>query len=191
MYSMRFPDEDVSGLTMQQLRGREGTRVRRAYRTFSKEYDVQWDGREYDPKDFENSSIVNQALSAANVALYGLVYSIVVAFGISPGLGVVHTGHDMSFVYDIADLYKTEVTIPIAFNVASECAETDDVGGITRRRVRDAFVDGKLMQRIVKDLQYLLNESGDEEIFIDSISLWDEKEKLVPHGVSYYQLDES
>ena len=97
----------------------------------------------------------------------------------------------MSFVYDIADLYKTEVTIPIAFNVASECAETDDVGGITRRRVRDAFVDGKLMQRIVKDLQYLLNESGDEEIFIDSISLWDEKEKLVPHGVSYYQLDES
>ena len=188
---MRFPDEDVSGLTMQQLRGREGTRVRRAYRTFSKEYDVQWDGREYDPKDFENSSIVNQALSAANVALYGLVYSIVVAFGISPGLGVVHTGHDMSFVYDIADLYKTEVTIPIAFNVASECAETDDVGGITRRRVRDAFVDGKLMQRIVKDLQYLLNESGDEEIFIDSISLWDEKEKLVPHGVSYYQLDES
>ena len=125
------------------------------------------------------------------MALYGLVYSIVVAFGISPGLGVVHTGHDMSFVYDIADLYKTEVTIPIAFNVASECAETDDVGGITRRRVRDAFVDGKLMQRIVKDLQYLLNESGDEEIFIDSISLWDEKEKLVPHGVSYYQLDES
>ena len=60
-----------------------------------------------------------KSLSAANVALYGLVHSIVVALGASPGLGFVHTGHDLSFVYDVADLYKAEFTIPIAFEVAA------------------------------------------------------------------------
>lgn len=32
MYQLRFPDEDISRLTMQQLRGREGSRVRQVYR---------------------------------------------------------------------------------------------------------------------------------------------------------------
>ena len=32
MYQLRFPSEDVSKLTMQELRGKEGARVRRVYR---------------------------------------------------------------------------------------------------------------------------------------------------------------
>lgn len=79
MYQSRFPDEDVSTMTMQQLRGREGTRVRRVYRSQSEKYQVSWTKRAYNPDDFEGGDIVNQALSAANVALYGLVHSIVVA----------------------------------------------------------------------------------------------------------------
>jgi len=109
MYQMRFPDEDISGLTMQQLRGREGSRVRSIYKKYSEEYKVPWKGREYDPDNFEDGSVINQALSSAHVALYGLVYSVTVALGISPGLGFVHTGHDLAFIYDIADLYKSEV----------------------------------------------------------------------------------
>ena len=35
MYGMRFPDDDVSKLTMQQLRG-EGARIRAVYRRASK-----------------------------------------------------------------------------------------------------------------------------------------------------------
>jgi len=128
MYQMRFPDEDVSQLTMQQLRGREGARVRSAYRKYSKKYGVKWTKREYNVDDYHSGSIINQALSSANVALYGLVYSVVVALGISPGLGFIHTGHDLSFVYDIADLYKAEVTIPIAFEIASTSTEEEDIG---------------------------------------------------------------
>ena len=92
MYQMRFPNEDVSSLTMQQLRGREGARIRKVYAVQSKKYNVVWTKREYDTENFESGSIVNQALSAANVALYGLVYSIIAALGISPGLGFIHTG---------------------------------------------------------------------------------------------------
>lgn len=185
MYQMRFPNEDVFSLTMQQLRGREGARIRKVYAVQSKKYNVVWTKREYDTENFESGSIVNQALSAANVALYGLVYSIIAALGISPGLGFIHTGHDLSFVYDIADLYKADITIPIAFEVASESKQEDDIGKITRLRVRDLFAGSNIMNKIVSDLQYLLGIEKDDKILTDIISLWDDKEKLVKHGVSY------
>ena len=91
MYQMRFPDEDVSGLTMQQLRGREGTRVRRVYRELSEETGVEWDKRTYDPNDFDAGSEINKALSAAHACLYGIAHAVIVALGCSPGLGFVHT----------------------------------------------------------------------------------------------------
>lgn len=87
MYQMRFPTEDVSKLTMQQLRSHEGARVRRKYRELSKKYKVPWKKRVYNPDDFAGGDPVNQALSAAHVALYGLVHSVVAALGLSPGLG--------------------------------------------------------------------------------------------------------
>lgn len=185
MYQLRFPNEDVSKNTMQQLRGKEGARIRKLYASLSKEYDVEWNGRQYDVNDYKSGSIVNQALSAGNVALYGLVYSVIAAMGISPGLGFVHTGHDLSFVYDVADLYKGEISIPIAFQIASQATSSDDVERMTRLKVRDAFAETKLIQRIVKDLQYLLNIEPPEQIEADLINLWDDKDRLVAHGVSY------
>lgn len=189
MYQMRFPDEDVSSLTMQQLRGREGARIRKLYRHYSKKYNVPWDKRTYNPDDFEAGTPVNQALSAANVALYGLVHSIIVALGASPGLGFIHTGHDLSFVYDMADLYKAEVTIPLAFEIAANSQEEDDIGRITRLRVRDIFVEGRLMTRIVKDLQFLLDIEDKDELMVDILALWDDKDELVKHGVSYREVE--
>ncbi len=185
MYQMRFPGEDVSEFTMQQLRSHEGARVRKVYRNLSAQYHVQWNRREYNPDNYEGSDAVNQALSAANVALYGLVSSVVVALGLSTGLGFVHTGHDLAFVYDIADLYKAEITMPIAFEVAAAYKSGDDVGRITRQKTRDAFSDGKLIVRIVKDLQDLLEIEPDKKIIAEPLSLWDDKEGLSAYGVNY------
>lgn len=189
MYQLRFPNEDVSKLTMQQLRGREGSRIRSLYRSLSKEFNVEWTGRSYNPDDFESGTAINQALSSAHFSLYGLVYSVIVAIGISPGLGFIHTGHDLSFIYDIADLYKGEISIPIAFEVASEHDKDDDIGRITRHRVRDAFSDGKLIQRIVKDVQYLLEVQETDYLNADVINLWDDKSTLVKHGINYTEVD--
>lgn len=189
MYQMRFPGEDVSKLTMQQLRGREGARIRKVYRIQSKKHNVSWSGRSYNPDDFEGGTVINQALSSAHVALYGLVYSVIVALGISAGLGFIHTGNDLSFVYDIADLYKAQTTIPIAFEVASKIETGDDVGRITRLKVRDSFIDGKLIQTIVKDVQVLLGIDEAELASAEIISLWDDKETLVKHGVNYTEED--
>lgn len=185
MYQMRFENEDVSKLTLQQLRGREGARVRNCYRQLAKEYQVSWQGRVYEPDDFQGGDPLNQALSAANVALYGIVYSVIVAMGLSPGLGFVHTGHDLSFVYDIADLYKAKTSIPISFALVADLEEEEDIGRLARLKMRDAFVDGKLMAQIVEDLQYLLDIEEDEKMYVDTIELWDDKEGHVDYGINY------
>lgn len=188
MYAMRFEDEDVSNLTMQQLRGREGSRIRKVYRNCSKKFNVKWEKRDYKVDDFEDSDAVNQALSALNVSLYGVCHSVIVALGMSPGLGFVHTGHDKSFVYDIADLYKAEITIPLSFELASKYKEGDDIGKLARLSLRDRMVDGKLMQKIVEDLQILMDISEEDKISTEIIELWDDKERNVKHGISYREI---
>lgn len=185
MYQLRFPNEDVSSLTMQQLRGREGSRIRSVYRLASKKTGVPWNGREYDPDNYGGSDAVNMALSSAHACLYGVVHSAIVALGCSAGLGFVHTGHERSFVYDIADLYKGKVTIPIAFEIAAK--QPEDIGSSTRRRVRDEISDGHILEQAVKDIRWLLlsDMSAKEEIEIDALHLWDDKKGFVANAVSY------
>lgn len=184
MYQMRFPDEDVSSLTMQQLRGKEGARVRRVYRALSEETGVEWDRREYDPSDYDDASEINRALSAAHACLYGLAHAAIVALGCSPGLGFVHVGHDRSFVYDIADLYKAELSIPVAFKTVADGPE--DIGMATRHNMRDAVYDLSILERMIKDIKDLLSENPAEDLSeIDHVGLWDENEGEVPAGKSY------
>lgn len=112
MYAMRFPGESTANHTMQQLRGKEGARVRRTYREHAQRSGVTWSHRDYDQAYFAAGDPINQALSAAHACLYGIVHAVIVALGAAPGLGFVHTGHERAFVYDIADLYKAEITSP-------------------------------------------------------------------------------
>lgn len=183
MYQLRFEGEEVAGLTLQQLRGREGSRMRSVYRNCSARTGVKWSGREYDPEDFSAGDPVNQALSAGNVCLYGLAHAVICALGCSPGLGFVHIGHELSFAYDIADLYKAETTIPIAFEIAAE--NPDDLPAKTRRRLRDAIAGGHILERMVKDIKYLLKSDDDEDEDSEPLYLWDDRQGAVDYGKSY------
>lgn len=192
MYALRFSGEDVSSLTLQQLRGREGSRMRSAYRAASKKWNVPWNGREYDPDDFSSGDPVNQALSAGNACLYGLAQAVIMALGCSPGLGFVHVGHERSFVYDIADLYKAEITIPIAFQVASEAPA--DLPAVMRRKVRDAMVSNHILERMVRDIKWLLSDNEPECENEDTpgesaVYLWDNRAGVVENGRSYWQTE--
>lgn len=189
MYQMRFKDENVENLTMQQLRGREGSRVRGVYRKYSKEYEIKWQGRNYKVEDFKDSDLINQALSACNVCLYGICQSVIQALGMSSGLGFVHTGHDKSFVYDIADLYKADITIPLAFKITSEYESSEDISRECRLAMRDIIRETKLVSKINKDLQYLMGIDDEEAFEFDNIYLWDEKEGHVAYEISYEERD--
>ena len=185
MYQMRFLNEDISSCTMQQLRGREGARVRQVYRHWSELTGVAWDKRTYNHEDFDAGDDINKALSAAHTCLYGIAHSVIVALGCSPGLGFVHVGHERSFVYDVADLYKAEISIPVAFKTVAK--QPDDIGSATRHAMRDAVYDLSLMQRMARDIPQLLgapvSSSSDEEGGM--LKLWDEKVGGVPAGRSY------
>lgn len=186
MYSMRFPDEDIGALTMQQLRGREGSRVRRMYRAESIRTGVLWNKRDYDLEEVENSDLINTSLSCAHTCLYGIVHAVIVAIGCAPDLGFVHTGHSRSFVYDIADLYKAEITVPIAFTVAA--SNPVDVEAETRHAVRDAVYDGSLLPRCARDIKRLLlpdGSDGDELEDPSVVRLWDGGNRAVAGGTSY------
>lgn len=191
MYALRFPGEDTSGNTMQQLRGKEGTRIRRAYQENAKRTGIDWQGRSYKVEDFEDADPINQALSALNVSLYGVVHSVIVALGCSPGLGFIHTGNERSFVFDIADLYKADFTIPLAFDLAFSMPE--DMGSAARKAVRDAMKNGKFMQRCASDIKRLLLEEDsdievefEDELTQDVVHLWGGmSNETVPAGKNY------
>ena len=186
MYRLRFPDEDPSALTRQELLGREGSRLKECYRTQAAKTGVTWRGRKYTPGDFTSGDAVNQAITAAAQAMYGVSHAVTAALGCSPALGFVHSGHELSFVLDIADLYKTEVGIPVAFDVAAE--GTEDVGARTRRALRDRIHQLRLQERIVADIRgLLLGEGVGEPHDLDAVTLQSDHGTHVASGVNYAQ----
>lgn len=195
MYAMRFPGEDTSGQTMQQMRGKEGTRIRRIYAEQARRTGVEWSGRSYKVDDFDDADQINQALSAINTALYGVVHSVIVALGCSPGLGFVHTGNVRSFVFDIADLYKGEVTIPLAFDLVA--SHPHDIAVAARRAIRDRMRSGRFLDRCVHDIRHLMaldgtiDEADEDEPMPgqrDPLMLWDGMRGEVSGGRNYGQV---
>lgn len=155
MYQMRFQQVLDPSLTLEQLRGMEGARVRSTYNSLSVRYHVPWNGRLYDRAHWDKNDPINTAICAANALLNGLCHAAIVAGGYSPGLGFIHNGLQLSFVYDIADLYKVEITLPIAFQVVAESMQ--GIEARVRKACRTAFKEHKLLQRILPDIEYILD----------------------------------
>ena len=176
MYQLRFSEHLSSQLTLQQIRGKEGVRVRDTYQKFARKYGVTWHGRSYDRKKWESADPVNKALSAANAALYAVVSAGLHSLGYSLSLGFIHTGKQLSFVYDIADLFKTETSIPSAFEAAAQ-------GGLrvesrARSIFRDRAAHGRLQDRLVKATSRLFSDdssvsTGDNLETSQPAHLWD------------------
>jgi CRISPR-associated protein Cas1 len=159
MYRKRFPGEEIEGRSLEQVRGLEGQRVRAAYVAAAAEFGVAWQGRSYDQDDWSAATPANRALSAANACLHGVCHAAIVSAGYSAGLGFIHTGKMLSFVYDIADLYKTALTVPLAFRLAAE--EPAHLERQVRLACRQAFHDFRLMDRILPDIAEVL-DAGDD-----------------------------
>jgi CRISPR-associated protein Cas1 len=122
MYEMRFGEAPPARRSVDQLRGIEGVRVRKLYDLLTKRYGVKWKRRDYDPRNFGIGDIPNRCLSAATSCLYGLTEAAVLAAGYAPAVGFLHTGKPLSFVYDVADIFKFETVVPEAFRIAGQAA---------------------------------------------------------------------
>jgi CRISPR-associated protein Cas1 len=154
MFARRFPDIDVSHTNVEDLRLLEGQRVKVLYQEMGITYGVRWKGRNYNPANWDLADEVNRAVSAANAALYALCTAVVCSLGYLPHLGFVHVAGTLPFVFDMADLYKAETTLPAAFHAVSlnpQHAEKDTI-----RLLKQRIEDTKLLQRLPKDIEGLL-----------------------------------
>lgn len=200
MYQMRFPEPLDPALTLQQIRGKEGVRVRDTYARVSQETGVAWSGRSYQRADWYYADPVNRALSAANSCLYGVCHAAILSAGYAPALGFIHTGKQLSFVYDVADLYKADLTIPAAFEAMAE--DGPGLEGRVRRKCRDRFRETRLLAHIVEDIERVLaidatgdgaeSEEHDADYDADEAlpsGLWDPDQGVVPGGIDHSQAE--
>jgi CRISPR-associated protein Cas1 len=163
MYARRFAEMPPPEYSIEQLRGMEGYRVRDSYRQWSEATGVPWTGRYYDRGEWGRADPINRALSAAHSCLYGLCQAAILSAGYSPALGFIHTGKQLSFVYDVADLYKTDLSLPVAFEIAKQ--NPPELERAVRLAMREAFRGCRLVDRIIPDLRTLLaDDTADEDM---------------------------
>ncbi len=163
MYQMRFGEAAPQRRSIDQLRGIEGVRVRETYALLAQQHGVDWKRRAYDVADWDAGDVPNRCLSAATACLHGLTEAAVLAAGYAPAIGFLHTGKPLSFVYDIADIWKLDTVVPEAFRIAGQHAKGKlDMAPdrAVRLACRDAFRKTGLLAKIIPGIEEVL-EAGE------------------------------
>ncbi len=155
MYELRFDEEAPAKRSVEQLRSIEGVRVKEMYKLIAKRHRVTWKGRKYNPKDWKVGDLANQCLSVANHCLYGITEAAILAAGYAPAVGFIHTGKPLSFVYDIADIFKFDMVTPIAFKIATKHPVNPERE--VRLACRDVFRSQKILNRIIPMIEEILS----------------------------------
>lgn len=158
MYKIRFGDDPPQRRSIEQLRGIEGARVRSMYQMLAQQYGVKWEYRNYDVHNWGTGDIPNRCLSAATSCMYGVCEAAILAAGYAPAIGFIHTGKPQSFVYDIADLFKFQTVVPIAFKIAAN--EKVDIERKVRLACRDAFREWNVLRDIIPFIEEVLAAGG-------------------------------
>ncbi len=161
MYEMRFKEKPPERRSIEQLRGIEGARVRKIYELLARQFGVSWKCRNYDYHEWESGDVPNRCLSSATACLYGICEAAILAAGYAPAIGFIHTGKPQSFVYDIADIFKFDTVVPVAFRIAAKNPKQPERE--VRLACRDAFKQTRLLHRIIPSIEEVL-AAGDLEI---------------------------
>lgn len=172
MYQQRFGNSmSVKGKSLEMLRGEEGQRMKDIYQKYADKYGIEWQGRRYDVKNFDSQDKIQKLITEGNQLLYNVCHAAILSLGFSPTLGFIHTGKMLSFVYDLADLYKTDIVIPTAFENCNICSN-DDFSNF-RKALRSRMLDNILLKQITKDLydMFYLREKGSDKD--DDLMIWD------------------
>ena len=154
MYEIRFGEAPPQRRSVNPLRGIEGSRVKKMYELLARQYRVPWKGRNYDHTTWGSGDVANRCLSSATACLYGICEAAILAAGYAPAVGFIHTGKPQSFVYDVADIFKFETVVPVAFKVASSKSYNPERD--VRLACRDAFRQSKLLRRIIPMIEKIL-----------------------------------
>lgn len=155
MYALRF-DEIVRTRDIEVLRGQEGARVKRAYALAAERYGVRWTGRRYDRADPGAGDLANQAINHAGAAMTAAAAVAVAATGAIPQLGFVHEDSGQAFVLDVADLFRHDVLLDVAFGAARDAAKGEPVERLVRRRAALLFRQRQVIPTMIDRIKGLL-----------------------------------
>lgn len=158
MYALRFGEPAPARRSVDQLRGIEGSRVRRMYTSIARQHGVAWASRRYEPGEWSVADLPNRCLSAATSCLYGITEAAILAAGYAPAIGFLHTGKPLSFVYDIADIFKFDTVVPIAFRVAADAPSQPERA--VRFACRDRFRQTRILGRLIPTIEEILAAGG-------------------------------
>lgn len=156
MYAIRF-DEIVRTRDIEVLRGQEGARIKRSYQLAAERYGIAWRGRHYDHANPTVGDLPNQALNHAASAMRAAACVAVAALGAIPQLGFVHEDSGQAFVLDIADLFRHDVTLDIAFGAAKDATKSgESIERLTRQRAAKMFRQRGVIPSMIDRIKLLL-----------------------------------
>lgn len=156
MFLQRFPEANVHGISIKQLRGMEGKRVKAVYAELGEKYGVTWKGRDYKTSNWNLADGINRALSTANASLYAVTAAVTCSMGFIPQLGFVHQAGTLPFVYDAADLYKLETSWSAAFEAIS--IDPQDRGTLVRKILKRNIEQTRMLKRMPNELKALFDD---------------------------------
>jgi CRISPR-associated protein Cas1 len=157
MYAMRF-GEFVLTRDIEVLRGQEGARIKRSYQLAAQRFGIPWNGRIYDRQNPDASDAPNQALNHAATAMSAAATVAVAAVAAIPQLGFIHEDSGQAFVLDIADLYRHDITLEIAFGAVQESLKsTEPFERLVRRRAAKLFRQRAVIPSMIDKIKTLLH----------------------------------
>lgn len=164
MYAWRL-GEIVPAKEISVLRGIEGSRMKESYKLIAQRCGVPWSGRRYDRANPNATDSPNQALNHAASAVEAAAAIAVACTGTIPQLGFIHEDSGQSFVLDIADLYRTDVTIPTAFQAVKVAAKEPgrSLESHVRRMTAMAFRRQKTIPSMIERIKALFQAEPHED----------------------------
>lgn len=160
MYALRF-DEIVRTRDIEVLRGQEGARIKRSYQLAAERHGIRWNGRNYDRDNPNLGDLPNQALNHAASAMRAAAAIAVASVGAIPQLGFIHEDSGQSFVLDIADLYRHDVTLDIAFGAAKQAHKSPEpVERLVRQRAAALLCQKAVIPGMIDRIKLLLRSEG-------------------------------
>ncbi len=175
LYKKQFGIESMRGGTIRQMRGLEGRTMRNRYQELARKYGVTGFRR-----DVKSDDAVNASLNVINSILYGCAAAACAAISVNPALGVIHRGDARSLLFDLADLYKASVTLPISFAASQKENPVEEARG----QLRTAIYKERMLEGMLEALMEVLTPhlpSRDDDRLIDDAG--DEVEGHRQYGV--------
>ena len=163
MYALRL-GEALPHRDLDTLRGIEGARVKAIYRLMAQKYGIDWEGRHYDRANPNATDIPNQAINHAATAMYALGQVAVAVTGCIPQLGFIHEESGIAFALDIADMFRTEITLRIAFDAVRKPRRPDEtLERVVRKHAATVFRRDKVVATMIDRIKELfgVDDPGD------------------------------